>query len=48
MQDLLVRNPEKAQLIHPPIMIIGRTLVTFPFNISVIIVGSTVTKKKDN
>lgn len=28
-------NPEKAQLIHPPIKIMGRTLVTFPFNMSV-------------
>lgn len=28
-------NPEKAQLIHPPITIMGRTLVRFPFIMSV-------------
>ena len=39
---LLVRKPEKAQLIQPPIMIIGRTLVTLPFNMSVIILGSEI------
>lgn len=28
-------NPEKAQLIHPPITIMGRTFVRFPFIMSV-------------
>lgn len=28
-------NPEKAQLIHPPIKIMGSTLVRFPFIMSV-------------
>ena len=37
---LLVINPEKCQLIHPPIRIIGKTLVKFPFAISTIMVGS--------
>lgn len=37
---LLVKNPEKAQLIQPPMTIIGRTLVMLPFIMSVIIVGS--------
>lgn len=42
--DLLVKNPENAQLIHPPMTIIGKTLVTFPFNISVIMLGSEIDK----
>ena len=37
---LLVRKPEKAQLIQPPITIIGSMFVRFPFIISVIIDGS--------
>ena len=37
---LLVKKPENAQFIHPPMTIIGKTLVTLPFNISVIMVGS--------
>lgn len=41
LRKLLVINPEKCQLIHPPINIIGNTLVKFPFAISTIIVGST-------
>jgi hypothetical protein len=40
LNNLLVKNPENAQLIHPPITIIGNMLVTLPFNISVIILGS--------
>lgn len=32
---LLVTKPEKAQLIHPPITIMGSTLVRLPFIISV-------------
>ena len=39
---LLVKNPEKAQLIQPPMMIMGKTLVTLPFNISVIMLGSVI------
>lgn len=42
----LVTNPEKAQLIHPPIKIIGRTLVRFPFIMSVIMLVSEKTKTK--
>lgn len=38
--SLLVRKPEKAQFIQPPITIIGNMLVTLPFNISVIMLGS--------
>ena len=39
---LLVTKPEKAQLIHPPIMIMGKTLVTLPFNMSLIALGSVI------
>jgi hypothetical protein len=39
---ILVTNPEKAQLIHPPIIIMGRTLVMFPFSISVIALESVI------
>ena len=41
-QLVLVTNPEKAQLIHPPMIIIGKTLVTFPLSISVIAFGSVM------
>lgn len=37
---LLVKKPENAQLIHPPITIIGNTFVTLPFSMSVIMEGS--------
>jgi len=40
MHNLLVKNPENAQFIQPPIIIIGRTFVMLPFIISVIILGS--------
>lgn len=33
-------KPENVMLIHPPIRIIGRTLVTLPFIMSVSMVGS--------
>ena len=33
-------KPAKVQLIHPPIRIIGRTLVRVPFNISKAMLGS--------
>ena len=33
-------KPENVQLIHPPIMIIGRTLVKVPFIISIAMPGS--------
>ena len=36
----LVMKPEKVQLIQPPIIIIGRTLVKVPFIISMAIPGS--------
>lgn len=39
---LLVTNPEKVQLIQPPIRIMGRTLVTLPFIMSVNMLGSVV------
>lgn len=39
---LLVTNPENVILIQPPMRIIGRTLVTFPFIISVSMVGSVI------
>lgn len=39
-RHLLVTNPENVMLIQPPMRIIGRTLVTFPFIISVSMVGS--------
>lgn len=39
---VLVKNPLNIQLIHPPMTIIGRTLVTLPFNMSVIILGSVI------
>lgn len=39
-RHLLVTNPENVMLIQPPMRIIGRTLVTFPFIISVNMVGS--------
>jgi hypothetical protein len=35
-----VTKPENVMLIHPPIRIIGRTFVTFPFIMSVSMVGS--------
>ncbi len=37
---LLVTNPEKVQLIQPPMRIMGSTLVTFPFIMSVSMLGS--------
>lgn len=37
---LLVTNPEKVQLIQPPIRIMGRTFVTLPFIMSVNMLGS--------
>jgi hypothetical protein len=43
---LLVRKPEKAQLIHPPITIMGNTLVKLPFIISVIMEGSAMREIK--
>lgn len=43
--QLLVTKPEKAQLIHPPIMIIGSTLVRLPFIMSVTILGSETNKE---
>lgn len=43
----LMTNPEKAQLIHPPIRIMGRTLVRFPFIMSVIILVSEKTNRAD-
>lgn len=43
-------NPEKVQLIHPPMTIMGRMFVRLPFNMSVIIDGSNkkevITKKR--
>lgn len=39
-RHLLVTNPENVMLIQPPMRIIGRTLVTFPFIMSVNMVGS--------
>lgn len=39
---LVVTNPEKVQLIQPPMTIMGRTLRRFPFSISVIIPGSVI------
>ena len=38
--ELLVTNPEKVQLIQPPIRIMGSTLVTLPFIMSVSMLGS--------
>lgn len=38
----VVTNPENVQLIHPPIKIMGRTLVTFPLSMSVIMEGSVI------
>lgn len=40
METLLVTNPEKVQLIHPPMRIMGSTLVTLPFIMSVSMLGS--------
>lgn len=37
---LLVTNPEKVQLIHPPMRIMGSTFVTLPFIMSVSMLGS--------
>ena len=39
---LVVMNPENVQLIQPPMTIMGRTLVRFPFNMSIIMVGSCI------
>ena len=39
----LMTNPEKAQLIQPPIRIMGRTLVRLPFIMSVSIPESADT-----
>lgn len=39
---LLVMNPENIQLIQPPIIIMGKTLVRLLLSISVIIVGSVI------
>lgn len=36
-------NPENAQLIHPPITIMGSTLVRFPFIMSVSMLESAQT-----
>ena len=41
-KSLLVTNPENIQLIQPPIRTMGSTLVTLPFNMSVIMVGSVI------
>ena len=38
----LVIKPAKVQLIQPPIRIMGRTLVSVPFNISNAILGSGI------
>lgn len=35
-------NPENIQLIQPPIMIMGSTLVTLPLSMSVIMLGSVI------
>lgn len=43
--NLLVTKPENVMLIHPPIRIIGRTLVTLPFIMSVSMVGSKTEKQ---
>lgn len=40
MEILLVTNPENVQLIHPPMRIMGSTLVTLPFIMSVSMLGS--------
>lgn len=40
--NLLVTKPENAQLIHPPMMSMGRTFVTFPLSISVMVLGSVI------
>lgn len=40
VRALLVTNPEKVQLIQPPMRIMGSTLVTFPFIMSVSMLGS--------
>ena len=42
MSSLLVTNPENAQFIQPPIIIMGRTLVMLPFSMSFITVGSVI------
>lgn len=46
--NLLVTKPENVMLIHPPIRIIGRTLVTLPFIMSVSMVGSKTEKQAPN
>jgi len=38
----VVTKPLKCQLIHPPMTIMGRTLVRLPFSMSVIIEGSVI------
>lgn len=40
----LMTNPENAQLIHPPITIMGSTLVRFPFIMSVSMLESAHTR----
>lgn len=40
VRSLLVTNPEKVQFIQPPMRIMGSTLVTFPFIMSVSMLGS--------
>ena len=42
VRTLVVTKPEKCQLIHPPMTIMGRTLVRFPLSISVIMEGSVI------
>ena len=39
---LVVTNPEKCQLIHPPTTTMGTMLVKFPLSISVIMLGSVI------
>lgn len=41
-------KPEKAQLIHPPIRIMGRTLVRFPFIMSVSMLVSATEPGQQN
>lgn len=45
VEILLVTNPEKVQLIQPPMRIMGSTLVTFPFIMSVNMLGSVGMKE---
>ena len=38
----VVTNPEKCQLIHPPMTIMGKNTVRLPFSMSVIMLGSVM------